>query len=73
LSKQQHVPAYDIASIYAALDDADNTFKWLDRAIDDSPTVGSIALDPLFDKLHSDSRFATVVARIRGARQSPTG
>jgi hypothetical protein len=65
MSKQQHVPAFDIASIYAALDDADNTFLWLERAMDDSSPVGSLPLEPLFDRFHADPRFATLVARIR--------
>jgi tetratricopeptide (TPR) repeat protein len=64
LSKRQHVPAYDIATIYAALDDADNTFLWLERAIGDSSPVGTLALEPSFDELHSDPRFASLVARL---------
>jgi tetratricopeptide (TPR) repeat protein len=71
LSKQQHVPAYDIATIYAALDDTDNTFLWLERAIDDSPSIGMIPLEPFFDALHSDARFEKFVARIRTRRPLP--
>jgi len=43
LSKRQHVPAFDIAGIYAALDDVDNMFLWLEaRPLDDSSPVGSL-------------------------------
>jgi len=70
LSRQQHVPAYDVATIYAALDDADNTFRWLERAIDDSSPIGQLALEPLFDKLHTDARFDKFVSRLRTPRSS---
>jgi hypothetical protein len=65
LSRTQHVPAYDIATIYAAMGDSDNTFLWLERAIDDSPSVGQIPLEPLFDELHTDIRFKKLVSRLR--------
>jgi DNA-binding winged helix-turn-helix (wHTH) protein/TolB-like protein len=69
LQKKQHVPAYDIATIYAAMDDADNTFLWLERALDDSPSVGGIPLEPVFDKLHTDARFGRFVVQLRTPRQ----
>ena len=71
LSRRQHVPAYDVATIYAALGDADNAFMWLERAVEDSATVGTIALEPEFEKLHSDPRFETLLARIRTSRVPP--
>jgi tetratricopeptide (TPR) repeat protein len=38
LSKERYVAAYDIALIYAALGDTENTFLWLDRAVEDRST-----------------------------------
>jgi hypothetical protein len=35
LSKERNVAAHDIASIYAALGDADQAFCWLDHALED--------------------------------------
>jgi tetratricopeptide (TPR) repeat protein len=70
LSSKQHVPAYDIATIYAAMDDADSTFLWLERALDDSPSAGGIPLEPLFDKLHTDARFEKFVSQLRTPRRS---
>jgi DNA-binding winged helix-turn-helix (wHTH) protein/TolB-like protein len=65
LSKQQYVPAYDIAMIYAAFHDADNTFQWMDRALEErAPAMGTVAVDPLLDFLHDDARFVTLVKRI---------
>lgn len=65
LSKQRYVAAYDIALIYAALADTENTFSWLERAIDDRSTqISFLAQDPMFDGLHADPRFASLVQRI---------
>jgi DNA-binding winged helix-turn-helix (wHTH) protein/tetratricopeptide (TPR) repeat protein len=65
LSKQRYVPAYDIALIYAALADTENTFLWLERAMDDRSTqITFMAQDPMLDALHTDPRFASLVQRI---------
>ena len=54
LSKERYVPAYDIALIYAALGDTENTFLWLDRA----------AEDPMLDGVRGDPRFDALVRRV---------
>ncbi|HZF16175.1 MAG TPA: winged helix-turn-helix domain-containing protein [Steroidobacteraceae bacterium] len=65
LSKQRYVPAYDVALIYAALADTENTFLWLERAMEDRSTqLNFLAQDPMFDALHADPRFASLVQRI---------
>jgi DNA-binding winged helix-turn-helix (wHTH) protein/TolB-like protein/tetratricopeptide (TPR) repeat protein len=66
VSKQRYVAAYDIALIYAALDDTENTFLWLERALEDRSTlINFLAIDPMFDAFHADARFAALVQRIR--------
>ncbi len=65
LSKQRYVAAYDIALIYAALGDTENTFQWLERAMEDrSALLNFLAQDPMFDAFHGDPRFASLVQRI---------
>lgn len=65
LSKKRYVPAYDIALIHAALADTENTFLWLERAMQDRSTqIAFLAQDPMFDALHADPRFASLVQRI---------
>ncbi len=65
LSQQRFVPAYDIALIQAALGDTENTFVWLERALDDRSTLMNfLAQDPMFDALHADPRFVSLVQRV---------
>lgn len=75
LSKERYVAAYDIALIYAALGDTENTFLWLDRAVEDRSTlINFLAQDPMLDALHADPRFAPLVQRIGVYRgQSTSG
>jgi TolB-like protein/DNA-binding winged helix-turn-helix (wHTH) protein/lipopolysaccharide biosynthesis regulator YciM len=69
-SKHERVFAYDIAMIYAAMDDADSTFLWLDRAVTDSSPIGQLAQEPLLEKLHGDPRFAGVVKKLRSGHKN---
>lgn len=65
LSKDRYVPAYDIALIHASLADTENTFLWLERAMEDRSTLMVfLAQDPMFSALHADPRFASLVQRI---------
>ena len=65
LSKERFVAAYDIALIYAALADTENTFLWLERAMEDRSTMISfLAQDPMFDAFHGDPRWAALIKRI---------
>ncbi|MFL6603459.1 MAG: winged helix-turn-helix domain-containing tetratricopeptide repeat protein [Steroidobacteraceae bacterium] len=65
LSVQRYVPAVDIASIYASLGDTENALTWLDRALQQrASTLGFLAQNPTFDRLHDDPRFAALVDRV---------
>ncbi len=64
LSKERFVAASDIAMIYAALADTENTFLWLERAMEDGSTFNFLAQDPMFDAFHSDPSWAALIRRI---------
>jgi TolB-like protein len=65
LSKARYVAPYDIALIYAALADTENTFLFLEHAMEDRSTlINFLAQDPFLDRLHTDPRFASLVQRI---------
>jgi serine/threonine protein kinase/tetratricopeptide (TPR) repeat protein len=53
-----------IAVVYAGLNDRDRAFEWLDRGVQlRDPWIGFLGVDPWFDNLRSDRRFATLLAR----------
>lgn len=65
LSKERYVPAYDIATIYAALGQVDETFAWLARAFEERSTlVGWLPWDPVFDGIRTDARYAPLAKRL---------
>ncbi len=64
-SKQNYVSAYDVAAIYAGLNDKDKAFAWLDKAYAERAAfLVLIRWDPRFDSLHSDPRFPKLVRRL---------
>ncbi len=65
ISDKRYVSPYGLAQIYAALDDNNQTFKWLQTAYDDHAVwMSYLAVDPLFDRFHSDQRFQELVRRL---------
>ncbi len=65
LSKSRYVPAYDIATIHAALGDADQTFAWLARAFEErSQLVALLPWEPVFDGIRTDARYAALAKRL---------
>jgi serine/threonine-protein kinase len=65
LSRQRYVSSVSIAQIYAALDDKDQAFAWLDKAEkENDANLARFKVDPRFDSLRSDPRFADLVRRL---------
>jgi len=65
LSKQRYVPAYDIATIHAALGETDQAFIWLERAfVDRSTLIAWLPWDPVFDGIRADPRYRVMVAKL---------
>jgi serine/threonine-protein kinase len=64
LAREPGSPA-EIASVHAALGDREAAFKWLERAFEEQdPLLGYMAVDPRFDALRGDSRFAALLTRM---------
>ena len=52
--------------VYFALGDKDRGFIWLTRAFDEKdPLIPNAPTDPPFDSVRSDSRFQSLVARLK--------
>jgi eukaryotic-like serine/threonine-protein kinase len=64
-ARQGYVSPYDIATVYNALGDPNQTFKWLDRALEErSGWLVYLKVNPILDNLHSDPRFKDLLQRI---------
>ena len=55
--------AFEVAIVYLGERDLDRTFRWIDKSFDDMSFRGEI-MDPLYDDLRADPRFAAVARRI---------
>lgn len=65
LSAQSYVPATDAALIYAGLGEKDKSFAFLDKAYEEhSFALSNLKVEPRFDPLRSDPRFADLLRRI---------
>jgi hypothetical protein len=53
------------AQICAALNDKEQIFKWLQTAYDNHAVwITYLAVDPVFDRFHSDQRFQELLRRL---------
>jgi TolB-like protein/DNA-binding winged helix-turn-helix (wHTH) protein/tetratricopeptide (TPR) repeat protein len=64
-SKQRYVASFEIATIYAGLDDADNAMLWLEKSYRQHESqMPFIESDDRFDSLHADARYQKLVHRL---------
>jgi TolB-like protein/DNA-binding winged helix-turn-helix (wHTH) protein/Flp pilus assembly protein TadD len=65
ISGERYVSPYGMAQIYAALNDKELSFKWLQIAYEDRAVwLSYLAVDPVFYGLHSDERFHELLGRV---------
>ncbi len=65
LSEHSYVPAHDVALVYVGLGEKDKAFEWLDKAYEEhSFNLTHLKVEPRFDPLRSDPRFADLLRRI---------
>ncbi len=65
LSNQQYVPADAIAITYAGLGEKEQVFAWLEKAYQEHAfKMAWLKVEPRWDSLRSDPRFAELVQRI---------
>ncbi|HXN71205.1 MAG TPA: tetratricopeptide repeat protein [Candidatus Acidoferrales bacterium] len=64
-SKQQYVPSFQIATIYAGLDDGDNAMLWLEKSYRQHESqMPFIQSDERFNSLHADARYESLIHRL---------
>ena len=66
LAKHKYVPSVCLARIHAGLGDRDKAFEWLEKSYDDRSisVFPFIKVDPVYDALRSDTRFANLLRRM---------
>src|SRR6185437_15003978 len=65
ISRTRYVSPYGLAQIYAALNDKEQTFRWLQTAYADrSVWMSYLAVDPVFDHIRSDQRYEDWLRRV---------
>ena len=65
LSKHRYVPVAYYAGIYLGLGDKNQTFMWLDRAVNErDDRLIYLAVEPMADPIRSDPRFQALLTRI---------
>jgi tetratricopeptide (TPR) repeat protein len=64
-SKHRYISPWDMAQIYAGLDEKDQAFKWLEKAYQERVTpLLFLKVDENFSSLHSDPRFQNLLQRM---------
>lgn len=65
ISRKRYVSPYGVAQIYAALNDKEQTYGWLETAYRDRAVwMSYLAVDPVFDRFHPDQRFHEMLRRL---------
>lgn len=64
-AQRQYVPALNFALIHIGLGERDQAFEWLEKAYEErSSWLASLKVEPLFDSIRTDPRFADLVQRV---------
>ncbi len=70
-SRTTYIPAYEIAVIFAGLNDIEATFEWLQNAVRERSTwLVHVGWDARFRPLRSDPRFAEILRAVGLPRHS---
>jgi hypothetical protein len=65
LSAKRFVTSYGVALVYAALNEKDQAFQWLNKAYDErSHWLVWLRSDPRWNNIRSDKRFAALVNNV---------
>jgi TolB-like protein/Tfp pilus assembly protein PilF len=64
-SKDRYVSPYFVAKVCAALQDKGRAFDWLEKAYEErNPNLIELKMEPVFDSLRTDPRFAGLLRRV---------
>ncbi|MGI8733332.1 MAG: TPR end-of-group domain-containing protein, partial [Pyrinomonadaceae bacterium] len=65
MKRGEYVPAMEYVTNYLRLGDKEQAFAWLDKAVQERNSFAlAIKVNPIYDQLRSDPRFADLVRRV---------
>jgi tetratricopeptide (TPR) repeat protein len=68
-AREKYVPAYYFAIVYLGMDERDQFFTWMDRAVEErAGFLAFINVEPMFDAVRADGRFTELIDRMALAR-----
>jgi serine/threonine-protein kinase len=66
LSKHSYVSSYSIAESYMRMGEKQKAFEWLEKAYEEHDSgLVSVAVEPMFESIRSDSKFKEIVRRMK--------
>jgi hypothetical protein len=66
LSKHSYVSSYNIAEAYMRMAEKEKALEWLQKAYEEHDSgLVSVAVEPMFEGVRSDSRFQDMTRRMR--------
>ena len=69
LRRKQYVSAYDIAIVYAGLDEKENALHWLETACEErNGWLVFLKVEPRFDSLRPEERFTAIIERLESSQ-----
>jgi serine/threonine-protein kinase len=64
-SRESYLPSLSMARIYAGLEDTEQAFEWLNKAVEDRSTrLVELPVDPMFVALRADERFGVLLRTV---------
>jgi TolB-like protein/Flp pilus assembly protein TadD len=64
MSERRYTSPRDYALIYAGLGDRDKAFEWLEKGYRERAVMAELSVDPRWDNLRTDARFANLMKRV---------
>jgi Flp pilus assembly protein TadD len=64
ISEHRYVLPTNYAMIYAGLGDKDEAFEWLEKGLPRRGLLSGLKVDPHWDNLRGDARFADLMKRV---------
>ena len=64
MAERRYTPARDYALVYAGMGDRDMAFEWLEKAYGEHGGLVDLGVEPRWNSLRADPRFADLLKRL---------